>query len=425
MALTRPTPETGAPPEHRHALAAVVAPRTNDPHVPALAPHGWRCVAVTPASEPSPAPGADYAAHLSHRGSLFHTAASLSRLGVRAVLPGSAAGTELADRLADRLNLPGNDPATCDLRRDTGWASAALRDAGITAPHSIRTPRLADALTWAASTAATDYLLEHPDPAHPHRPHRCTTADDIRSAWDALQHTDDQPLVLREHLNAPHYRLHTLTRPRSDGAPVHTVTAIWAETHTDDHLLHRADLIRRHGLLARALTLYTRRALTTLGVQYGPAHATLAFVPDRGPVLLALRTDPDPDHDFTAQALHQATGHHPAHDTAQLLATGRHHRVPSPRHVHAVKVALLPRHDATLEASLLSSLTSLPTVAATTELHAHTPLQAGQTAGWLLLLAHDAHAIHEDHQTIRDLELTGLYRAPEGAAAGDAAPARP
>ncbi|QCX82636.1 hypothetical protein C9F11_45380 (plasmid) [Streptomyces sp. YIM 121038] len=365
-------------------------------------------MAVAHAPEPPLGPG--YAARLTHRGSLFHTAASLSRLGVRAVLAGSAEGIVLTDRLASRLNLPGNDPATCDLRRDTGWTSAALRDAGITAPHSIRTPRLADALAWAADTAATDYIVQHPDPAHSQRPHRCTTAEDIRSAWDALQPSAGQPLVLREHFNAPHYRLHTLTRPRSDGTPAHTITAIWSETHTDDHYLHRADLLRRHGLLARALTLYTRRALTALGVHFGPAHVTLAFVPGRGPVLLALRTDPDPDHDFAAQALYQATGHHPAHDTAQLLATGQYSRPLTPRHIHACKVALRPRHDATLEPDLLDSLTRLPTVATTTELHAHTPLQAGQTAGWLLLLAHDALAIHEDHQTIRDLEHTGLYR---------------
>ncbi|WP_172384709.1 glutathione synthetase [Streptomyces sp. MNP-20] len=407
MAFTLPASDAHTPPLHAPALAAVVAPAADDPYVSALARHGWNCVAIT-TPDPPPAAAEGYFQHVPHRGSLHHTAARLSRLGVRAVIPGSPAGTELADRLAHRLGLPGNDPTTTDLRRDTGWSSAALRDAGITAPLSIRTSRLAEALTWAAATDVTDYVLEHPDPARPARTHPCATADDIRSAWHTLQPPAGHPLVLREHLRAPHYRVHTLTRPRANGYLAHTVTAIWAEAHTPDHRLHRADLLSHHGLLANALTLYTRRALTVLGVRYGPAQVTLAFLPDRGPVLLALRTDPDAD--FAADALHRATGHSPVHDTALLLTTGRH--ASPPRHTHATKLALLPRHDGPLGAPLLDTIASLPTVAATTELHADTPGRAGQIAGWLLLMADHPRAISEDLWTIRAAEYTGLYGRP-------------
>ncbi|ATM24565.1 hypothetical protein SMD44_p10066 (plasmid) [Streptomyces alboflavus] len=409
MALAAPAP-AAAPPAHRIGTAAVVAPSdAGDLYLPALARHGWNSVAVTTPTAPQTRDG--YLQHITHRTSLRRTAAHLANLGVQAVIAGSPAGTELADRLADRLNLPGNAADTADIRRDTGFITAALLDAGITAPRSIRTTRLNDALNWAAITQISGFVLQHTDPAHPHPGLFCRTDADIVHAWHRLQHpAHNQPLVLREHLSGARFRIHTLTGPGANGTTEHAITSIWSQTHDSNRQVSRTDLLSRRGLLARALALYTMRALTALGVNYGPAHAEVAFVPDRGPALLSLRTDPYAD--FASDVLRRATGHDSIRDTVLLLTSGRRYDIPQHRSVQVAKVTLLPQHDGTLDPSLLRTITTLPTVATTTDLRAGSPVRAGQAAGQLLLVASDSRAVNQDYQVIRAVENLGLYRGP-------------
>lgn len=152
------------------------------------------------------------------------------------------------------------------------------------------------------------------------------------------------------------------------------------------------------------------RALTALGVHYGPADATVTFILDRGPALLSLRTSPHAD--FASDVLRRATGHDPIRDTALLLTAGQRYEALPQRRAHVTKVALLPRRDGALDPALLRTITTLPTVAATTDLHANTPVRAGQIAGRLLLVANDSRAINQDHQVIRASESIGLYGSP-------------
>ncbi|MEH0432114.1 glutathione synthetase [Streptomyces turgidiscabies] len=409
MALAVPV-LAAASPAYRTGTAAVVAPAdAGDRYVPALVRHGWNSVAVTqPAHQPGDSAG--YLRYITHHGNLRRTAAHLGRLGVQAVLAGSPAGTELADLLATRLHLPGNALDTADIRRDAGLTSATLLDAGITAPRGIRTARLSNALEWASYTQTPELILQHPDPAHHHTSSLCRTDDDIRSAWHRLQDSSTRPLVLREHMPGTHYRIHTLTGPGRDGSTDHSITAIWSETRTADQQVCRADLLSRRGLLARALALYMVRTLTALGVRYGPAHTTVAFTPDRGPALLSLRTDPYSD--FAADTPRQATGHDPIRDTALLLTTGRRPEARRQVRAHVTKIALLPWRNGVLDQALLRTITTLPTVAATTALTAHTPVRARQITGWLLLVADDSRAINQDLQVIRSAETLGLYGRP-------------
>ncbi|MEV7869134.1 glutathione synthetase [Streptomyces sp. NPDC088124] len=405
MALAAPAPQA-TPSAYQSGTAAVVAPgNVGDLYVPALARHGWSSIAVTMPGAHRPSDTVGYRRVLTHHGSLCRTAAHLSRLEVRAVLAGSAAGIVLADRLASHLRLPGNDPD--DIRLDTGLTSATLLNSGITAPRGIRTRRLHNALKWAAFTQVSELILEHPDPAHSAPGYYCRTPTDIRSAWQHLQRSGDQPFVLREHLPGTPYRIHTLTGPGPDGSTDHTITSIWSEIRTPGQQVCRADLLSRQGLLSRALALYMMRALTALGVRYGPARAAVTFIPDRGPALLSLRTDPHAD--FATEVLRRATGHDPIRDTVLLLTTGQRYEAAQRRSAHATKVALLPQHNGALDPALLHTIVSLPTVAATTPLHPEAPVWAGRAAGWILLVADDSGAVQDDYQVIRAAERIGLY----------------
>jgi hypothetical protein len=397
-----------APPALSTGTAAVVDPAApGDLYVPALARHGWRSVAVTgPDRQQNDTAG--YVQHVTHRGSLRRTAQRLRDLGVSAVVAGSPAGTEVADQLAARLDLPGNDPATAHIRRDTGWTTTTLLDAGITAPRHIRATRLPDALAWAAFTHIREFVIEHPDPAHPVPPYYCRTPDDIAAGWHHLQQTSSQPLILREHFTGTQYCIHTMSRSTRHGGAEHIITAIWSGRRASSQLVGRSDLLSLKGLLARALSLYMTRALNALGVRYGPAHATVTFIPDRGPALLSLRTDPHAD--FATEVLRHATGGDPIEGTTLLIATGRLPQPQQPRCTHVTKIALLPQRDGAIDSALLRTITTLPTVAATTPLRPGAAVRGGDIAGWLLLIADDSRAINQDHHLVRTTEHLGLYR---------------
>ncbi|MGW4560893.1 hypothetical protein ACWEN3_00340, partial [Streptomyces sp. NPDC004561] len=91
---------------------AIVAPDGSSPFVETFARQGWRSVAVQLAPHrPGEAvvPGA-YADTVEHRGSLRHTVKALRALDVTAVVAGSAAGVEPAERIAWHLGLPQGDP---------------------------------------------------------------------------------------------------------------------------------------------------------------------------------------------------------------------------------------------------------------------------------------------------------------------------
>ncbi|MBL1115244.1 glutathione synthetase [Streptomyces sp. 110] len=411
MATATPAPSENAPPAHRPCTAAVIAPDgPGNLYASALARYGWSTVAVTTAAAECVSHDSIYLHTFAHTGGVQWTVKHLARLGVQAILAGSPEGTALADQLADHLALPGNDAATSEIRNNIALTAAALNGAGITAASSTQSTRLGEALSWYNSTRPAAVILQHPHPAHPHPGLLCRNTDEIRTAWNHLRSTvpSPQPLVLRERLPGTQYQIHTITIPSLDGIGDHAVTAIWSQTLTPARVVSRADLISRDGLLARALARYTLRALTALGIRFGPARAEITLVPDRGPTLLSVRTDPHAD--FATDALRRATGHDPVSDTARMLTTGRYRDLAHPRRIHVTKVALLPPCDGTLDPALLSTITTLRTVAATTELTAGTPVTAGQPAGWLLLVADDRHAINYDYQVIRSVETGGLYQ---------------
>ncbi|MET8676021.1 glutathione synthetase [Streptomyces sp. NPDC004647] len=416
MALASSALAVAAPPAWRTGVAAVIGPAGAGHHYcTELARQGWDCVAVIlptarPAAELCGTAAPPYLHRVRHDGSLRRTTKALRALGVGAVIAGSADGTELADRIAHRLELPGNDPTRSELRQDLGRTAAALTRAGITAPRVIRTTHLEEALAWAAHCRLPQSVLKPADPTSPDSGHLCRTSGDIRSAWQFLQHPAHapRPLVLQEHLHGTQYLVHTVSSPGLDGTPNHTVTEIWSDTRTTDHRPYRTDLMSRHGLLPRALALYTLRILTALGITHGPARSQIIYEPDRGPVLLSLRTDP---HDtFTADVLYQATGSNPIRDTVHTLTTGRAEGLArTGRRPHLTKVSLVANRHGALCEPLLHTLVNLPTVVATTPLDPGASVLAGTSPGQLLLMADDIRAINQDHQTIRAAESLGLY----------------
>ncbi|MFD4506287.1 hypothetical protein [Streptomyces sp. NPDC058457] len=289
-AVLRAGPAAGA--------AAVVAPYDGGgPYQQAFARHGWRTVAVLPEHRLRPPAYRNatlpvgYGDRVVHRG-LRQTVKALRALGVSAVVAGGAEGTELAERIAWQLGLPGPDPASSPLRYDRGAQAARLSRLGIPALRSIRTARLADAVTWARSCPAAGFLLAPAAAGTPVDAVECADERRIGAAWPALWHAAAQysgspHLVLSELPGRHRYTVDTVTRPGPDGRPEHVVTGLRVDLQAGPRA--------QSGPSATALARYTTRVLDALGVVCGPATTRLAYGDDTagdGPRLICALAAP-------------------------------------------------------------------------------------------------------------------------------------
>ncbi|MFF5962706.1 hypothetical protein ACFY64_02950 [Streptomyces collinus] len=280
------------------ATVAVIAPQAGSGYADALARRGRDAVAVTlgcgarPPAHRGVAATEAYTDVIRYDGDLRRTIKKLRTAGVEAVVAASPAGVELAERIAWQLRLPGTGiPGSAQLRTDRGAQASALSQAGMAAPRTLRTTSLAEALAWADCHQARAYQLSSAAVGVPAGEVNCPTKQQITAAWPRIQeaayrHSGDASLVLRELAEGRHYVVDSVTQLGPHG-PQHAVTGIWAHLHGPTGLLDRTDLLHRHDLLARRLSLYVCRALDTLGVTSGPLSCHVAFEPERGPVLLS------------------------------------------------------------------------------------------------------------------------------------------
>ncbi|MFI6341095.1 ATP-grasp domain-containing protein [Streptomyces sp. NPDC050535] len=409
-------------------VAAVVAPYGSGRHYAAeFASRGWKCVAVTHADDALPPlyRGAldptGYQRVVVHDGNIHATAHALRSLRVTAVVAGTEIGVPLAEELAHRLRLPGNDPATSSLRRDKGDMAAALTRAGIAAPRSLSTDRLQDALSWAQSLdTTTGVVLKPADSAGSDGVAFCSSPQDIKAAWEKLHRVRNvlgganDHLVVQERLVGSQYVVNTVSAMGPADTARHTVSEVWADRRAlSSHVYDRLDLLSREKLVPRTLAQYTVRVLDALGIRTGPAHTELMHVPGRGPVLIESGARPEGSYD--PAAMRQATGSDHIRDAVHAVVTGTPDCLAPDRLRSCVsKISLIAPHDGALDEDLLHTLLTLPTVrghvgALVPGIPVRRTVDLLTSPGRLVLAARDPHALERDYAAIRDLEAAGLY----------------
>ncbi|MFD4589074.1 hypothetical protein [Streptomyces sp. NPDC058434] len=397
-------------------IVAVVAPYGDGGrHARAYARHGWETIAVTLPDDQLPPAHRDlglltgYERLIQHSG-LRRTAKKLRGRGVSAVVAGSGLGVGLADRLALALDLPGSDPLTSRLRRDRGLQATALRQADIAAPLSLRTGSLSEALRWVDEHPMPAYVVAPADTAATEASEVCWSAREVADAWrrirrEAFRQSGNNDLVVQEWLQGQAHLVHAVV----DRHRLPVVTSVWSEQRITHRLHARSDLMSTHGLLARALSLYTARVVDALGIATGPVTLRL-MTTDGGPVLLSARAYA---HPAPVDDIPHTLGHVEATVSASITGLVSPPE-PAPGRRFAARISLIAPHNGHLDARMLRTVTSLPTVArATGHLTPGTPVRRtvdrATSPGEIVLVADTHRALEDDARVIRSAEVLGLY----------------
>lgn len=401
---------------------AIVAPYEDSAHAETFARQGWRTVVVEldAPGRPSaltPVLGAGSCVYsVKHRESLRRTVKTLRGQGVSAVVAGSAAGIELAERIAWHLGLPQGDPETSRLRYDRGVQAAALVRAGIPAPRGIRSAHPAEVLAWAKACPLPGYVLAPAAAGVPVEPVACDDERQINTAWPAMKraaarYSDDPHLVLTERLPTRQFVVNSVSRPGADGQTDHVITDVWAETRSCDQELERTDLLHHHEPLTRELSAYMLRVLDALGVIRGPLTARVAYEESRGPLLVSALAVPGIS--LADEALRRATGYDRATvtlDTWIPPSPVRH--VPGPDGHRVVRVHVRRGGGDTVDPRLGRILNRLPTVVAlSADLLGNAPVTGTARYAEIVLGGNEPEAVEADYRIIRVLECESVHDA--------------
>lgn len=216
--------------------------------------------------------------------------ASLAAMAPCCVMPGCEMGVEMADLLALRLGLPGNDAATSHIRRDKLAMHETLAKAGLPSLASLATDNFAEALAFAADLDSWPVVVKPLRSAATEGVRFCHSADELRDAFSALLGTFTQfgernALVLvQQCAQGREYAVNTVSR---EGR--HILSDMWVYEKIPAPggapLYDRTQLVLTLGQDQRAIIDYTFKVLDALGIRMGPAHTEIMLT-EQGPMLI-------------------------------------------------------------------------------------------------------------------------------------------
>ena len=427
LILRESIPAARRAPEAEHlGRAVIVDPYSTGTYLAeAFARHGVQAVAVQGTAQPL-----GRSEHLHHEQytvviadgtDTMDAARFLKELDVRHVLAGTESGVPLADRIAYRLGVPGNDPSTSMTRRDKFAMVRALARA------DLRHARTIEANTDGGARKAAEELGSWPlvvKPAASAGSDHVVIAHDIgevRAAAGEILGTADlygrtnQAVIVQQYLIGTQFAVNSVSQHG-----VHRIVEVWHDRRTDlgdGRLIYdRMDLLAPDDERIPMLVDYVRACLDALGIVYGPAHSEVMLTAD-GPVLIETGARLQGGDSVPLMRAATGTSQTDAAVQAALDSPGAHAvraRTPYP-YAPVTQCFLQAPADGRISESAIERLRQVPGVAG----FVHTPAPGTavrrtvdllSSPGTVYLSGDCAQRIDEAHAAVRELEATHVYR---------------
>ncbi|MEV0899862.1 ATP-grasp domain-containing protein [Actinoplanes sp. NPDC049802] len=243
-----------------------------------------------PATFAASLPSEVFAEDLVHPGAADEVLQRLRAHRPAAVIAASEFGVEVADEIAARLGLRGNDPAGSLARRDKYVMAEVLAAAGVPTARQHRAAGLGELLAWRRRHGLRRVVVKPVDSAGSEDVYTCDTDEEIAAAFRAAMNKTNlmlranETVMIQEHLAGDEYVVNTVSR---DGR--HWFTDAWISNKVEragnrlayDH----EDLLDSGDPRLAGILPYVAAVLDGLGIANGPAHTELILTAD-GPRLL-------------------------------------------------------------------------------------------------------------------------------------------
>jgi len=222
------------------------------------------------------------------------TIARLAAYDPICIIPGQEYGVPAADRLSERMGLPGNGTALSRARRDKYEMVEVVRAAGLHCARQIRSGDVAEILDWIGRTGCLPCVVKPLASASTDGVTICTAVEEVGPAVAAVLAVDDifgdpnREVVVQSFLDGPEYYVDTVSR---DGR--HAIVGVGLY---DKKLLPGGRRIYDRDIMvgpedghARAVADYALAVLDAFQVRHGPSHIEVIVTAD-GPALVEIGT---------------------------------------------------------------------------------------------------------------------------------------
>lgn len=391
---------------------------------PAFRERGFRCLHLQSASKlwPLVAPTFDFSVferNFTQGGDIDALIADLRKEKIRAVIPGTETGVELADSVGERLGLPTNGTRLSQARRNKYLMIETCRKAGLPVAAQFCSGHLEDLLAGYRASRLREVVMKPLDSAGTDGVYICRNEAEIAEAFRKIIGRDNklglknEKVLLQEFLQGTEYFVDTVSR---DG--LHAFTDIWRyqkrSINGHDFVYDKNDLCPHSGENEDRLKDYVTGVLSALNIVDGPAHAEVMMT-ENGPRLVEIGARLD---GVTLPPLNRAClGFSPV-DTVVDAVTG-HERFTALHHEgyrlrkHASTVYLTSYRDGTLKRFTgEAALKNLPSffhlsMRATDGGKIHKTVNYFTAPGIVSLAHPDRAVIEADYKTIREMERNG------------------
>jgi phosphoribosylamine-glycine ligase len=208
------------------------------------------------------------------------------------VMLGFETGLDLADQLATRLGVSGNDPATSAMRRDKYAMHAALQERRVRSVRQFRAENVDAAKDWLLHNQVWPVVVKPANSAGSDNVSICQTLEMALHAVDAILGSvnmlgkTNNCAIVQEYLEGAEWVVDTAS---CNGTHVVTNVSRYLKTITSD-----ANIVYRHAEFLSAsdeqyteLVDYALSVNNALGMHYGAAHLEI-IITKQGPVLVEL-----------------------------------------------------------------------------------------------------------------------------------------
>ena len=209
------------------------------------------------------------------------------------VMAGTESGVELADLIADRLNLVGNSPKLSKARRNKFLMIEVINKAGLKTASYHRSDKIDDILTWQNKLSLNPIVLKPEMSGGSDHVYICHKSDEIHQAFNKIisnKNIFEKPnhyVLAQSFLNGTEYIINTVS---SFGE--HYIAEIWRchkERIKGAGYISLLEELLPFDSQAENVTLakYAKAVLNALEIQHGPGHLEIMLT-DNGPVLIEI-----------------------------------------------------------------------------------------------------------------------------------------